>query len=172
MQRFITTLQHIVQNTPTDSSRRAGDNERCTVTFQMCFIHTRQRRVLWQFTVKIICVTSTGVRGGELSVLPGCVNAPQKPPVMKKKTTKKKSHGVETATYFRAVISHNMTEKLPPSLESNQSVPASISSSDTDTNRQVIKEKLLSAVCSWTKSEEAFALMRYEVRNICVKVSH
>lgn len=46
------------------------------------------------------------------------------------------SDGAGTGTYFRAIISHDVTEKLPPSLESNQSVPASISPSEADTSRQ------------------------------------
>lgn len=53
----------------------------------------------------------------------------------------KTSDGVGTVTYFRAIISHNMTEKLPPSLKSNQSVPVPISSSDAHTNRHVKKKK-------------------------------
>lgn len=64
--------------------------------------------------------------------LPACVNTHQS-------LLSKTSDGVGTVTYFRAIISHNMTEKLPPSLKSNQSAPAPISSSDADTNRQVEK---------------------------------
>lgn len=58
-----------------------------------------------------------------------CVNARQS-------CLSKTSDGVGTLTYFRAIISHNVTEKLPPSLKSNQSVPASISPSEADTSRQ------------------------------------
>lgn len=46
------------------------------------------------------------------------------------------SDGVGTVTYFRAIISHGVTEKLPPSLKSNQSAPTPISSLEADTNRQ------------------------------------
>lgn len=75
---------------------------------------------------------------------------------------KKTSDGVGTVTYFRAIISHNMTEKLPPSLKSNQSAPAPISSSDAHTNRQVERKN------THTHTRPCSAVTR---QNICASSS-